>query len=40
MAQRIKSRRRKAVEKQAVHYFDYYISDVFWTGNAIQYQFL
>ena len=33
MAQRIKSRRRKAVKKQAVH-------DVFWTGNAIQYQFL
>ena len=23
MAQRIKSRRRKAVKKQAVHYFDY-----------------
>ena len=36
MAQRIKSRRRKAVKKQAVHYF----SDVFWTGNAVQYQFL
>ena len=46
MAQRIKSRRRKAVKKQTVHYFDYSllaiinISDVFWTGNAIQYQFL
>ena len=46
MAQRIKSRRRKAVKKQAVHYFDYSLLAiiiflyVFWTGNAVQYQFL